>query len=67
MVLKYMLVLDLWIYWRWSKYVKVIVGVNVNDSVVWGIDKCVGDGVGRTSGDEVYSEVGYEVGEGVEI
>ena len=39
-----------------------MVNVNVFGSVGWGIDKCVGAGVGRGPGDEVYSYVGNDVG-----
>ena len=52
-------------YWWRSKHFKDIVGVNVDDSVGWGIGKCVGVGVCRTSGDEVYSDAGNGFGEGV--
>ena len=54
-------------YWWWSKYVKGIVGVNVNNSIVWGVDNCVGAGFDRTSFDEVYSDIGDVVGEGFEL
>ena len=54
-------------HWLWISHVNGIVGVNVDCGVVWGIMKVVGAEVGRTSGDEVYSDVGTEVGEGVEL
>ena len=38
-------------YWWWSKHVKGIVVVNDDGSLGWGIEKCVGVGVGITSGD----------------
>ena len=56
-----------YIYRWWSKYFKGIVGVNDDGDVGWGNGKGVGDGVCRTSCDEVYSDVGNEVGEGVEL
>ena len=54
-------------YWWWSKYVKGIVGVNVNNSIVWGVDNCVGAGSDRTYVDEVYSDIGDVVGEWFEL
>ena len=54
-------------YWWWSKYVKGIVGVNVNNSIVWGVDNCVGAGFDRTYVDEVYSDIGDVVGEVFEL
>ena len=54
-------------YWWWSKYVKGIVGVNVNNSIVCGVDKCVGPGFDRTYVDEVYSDIGDVVGEVFEL
>ena len=44
-----------------------MVNVNVFGSVGWGIDKCVGAGVGRGCSDEVYSDDGYKVVEGDEL
>ena len=41
--------------------------MNDDDSVGWCIGKCVGAGVGRTSCDGIDSDIGYEVGVGVEL
>ena len=58
------LVLELYIYWCWFKYVKDVVGVNVNISVGWVVENCVGAVFDRTYVDELYSGIGDEVGEG---
>ena len=62
-----MLAMDFYMYWWWSKYVKGIIGVNVDVSVGWVIGKYVGGGVDKKYGDEVCSVVVNEVGEGVEL
>ena len=62
-MLTQMLVLEFYIFCWQTKYVKHIVGVNVNNSIVWGVDNCVGAGVERTSIDEVDSDIGDVVGE----
>ena len=41
--------------------------MNVNNSIVWSFENCVGAGFDRTYVDEVYSDIGDVVGEGFEL